>query len=183
MRQYYLYLEEQNKGPYSIDEVESLILTGEVKSDSYIWYDGLSDWCSISSLDEFSEYFIDQPQSHPIHPQEKRYFVKIKEQQIGPFTEAEIKKIELPKHAKFTEAGSNDWKPISLITGAKNDDDEKEEEEKTKENGSRLTRGQKIVALVSIGLILAVGLASLFIVKYFTGKKEKPADLTIDVTH
>jgi len=54
---YYIAKDKNPDGPYSIDEIEDMIKSGNIKKDTKIWYSGLDMWKEASKIDELNELF------------------------------------------------------------------------------------------------------------------------------
>ena len=52
-RKYYCYIDEQEVGPLSFDEIIQLGIT----PDTPVWYEGVTDWRPASSFPEFKPAF------------------------------------------------------------------------------------------------------------------------------
>jgi hypothetical protein len=48
--QIYLYQENQQVGPYTLDQIKELMASGKVSHDTPSWHDGLSEWVPVTSL-------------------------------------------------------------------------------------------------------------------------------------
>src|ERR1700727_2004385 len=46
----YLYLEGQQTGPYQAVQVRQLLAEGKVSAETPAWYQGLSEWSSLSKV-------------------------------------------------------------------------------------------------------------------------------------
>lgn len=71
MEQYYVYRNEQQEGPFSIDELKTKALTKETK----VWYNGLQDWKNASEIEELKSILtaipppINSLNTKPLEPQ------------------------------------------------------------------------------------------------------------------
>ena len=54
---YYIAKENAPDGPYSIDEIEEMIKSGNLKQDTKVWYSGLDMWKEAKSIEELKELF------------------------------------------------------------------------------------------------------------------------------
>ena len=52
---YYLLPNEQSKGPFLVNAIKSLIQTGDLTSDDYVWSPGMEKWEKIANLTIFTE--------------------------------------------------------------------------------------------------------------------------------
>jgi len=57
-RLFYLYINNQQQGPYDIDQIRGMWNSGAVTADTHYWQEGMSDWEQVHSL-------ISQPQIPP----------------------------------------------------------------------------------------------------------------------
>jgi len=65
MKQYYYANGDQQLGPFSLQELQSKNL----RKDTYVWYEGLSDWTRAGDLPELSALFeAIQPQTQTQNP-------------------------------------------------------------------------------------------------------------------
>ncbi|MEW5692165.1 MAG: helix-hairpin-helix domain-containing protein [Candidatus Hydrogenedentota bacterium] len=138
MNQYYLYINGEIRGPFSIDDLKQFVAQGVVTSESYIWYEGLSDWRAASIIEGL-----------------------------------------------FAEQSSQEWKQVSKLEVAverreKIEGEDKKREAEDKISGKKLTSSEKITASIIILLILAVAIASPFLVKYFSSRVDKSAITATD---
>lgn len=53
-KKWFIYIGDHHQGPFSVEEVSAKKKTGEVKADSYVWCEGMSDWQTLSSVAELS---------------------------------------------------------------------------------------------------------------------------------
>lgn len=61
MKQYYLILDNEQTGPFTIEEVSTKITSRETK----VWFEGLEDWKSTGEIEELSKLLVSIPP--PIH--------------------------------------------------------------------------------------------------------------------
>jgi|GEM_PF-4582009 len=47
---FYLYLNEQQAGPYAIDQIFSMWNAGAITADTLVWKEGMPDWISVQTL-------------------------------------------------------------------------------------------------------------------------------------
>ncbi len=60
-REWFLYYNDSQYGPFTEDEVNGLVGVGKVTSESFVWKDGMSDWEKIGSLAHFKSSFRATP--------------------------------------------------------------------------------------------------------------------------
>ena len=48
--QYFVAIEGQSQGPFSLEQVEKNLLSGEIDADTLIWTQGMDDWAKASSI-------------------------------------------------------------------------------------------------------------------------------------
>lgn len=61
MTQYFYNQNDEQKGPISLDELKNLIISEEVKSDTFIWSEGFEDWIKAFEVSELKGLFITPP--------------------------------------------------------------------------------------------------------------------------
>ena len=61
MDDYFLHLNDQQTGPYSIEQIRFMLRTGKASKNTLYWQDGLTEWLPLSTIsDELS------PQPSPL---------------------------------------------------------------------------------------------------------------------
>lgn len=50
--QYHALINDEQSGPFSVEQLGAMWRSGAVTSDTLIWYDGLSEWIPLSSIEE-----------------------------------------------------------------------------------------------------------------------------------
>lgn len=58
---FFIALDNQSKGPFSISEIKELITTGIINKETLIWKKGLSDWVKAESDGAINELFSETP--------------------------------------------------------------------------------------------------------------------------
>jgi hypothetical protein len=53
-KKWFIYIGDHHEGPFSVEEISAKQKTGEVKTESYVWCEGMSDWQMLSSVTELS---------------------------------------------------------------------------------------------------------------------------------
>lgn len=71
-KEWFLYYNEAQQGPYTEDEILGLGGIGKITSDAYAWKDGMADWEKIGSLSVFSKVFKTQTPAASGGSSEKR---------------------------------------------------------------------------------------------------------------
>lgn len=61
MKKYYIVLDGQQKGPYSLQELKLL----KISKDTLVWHSGLDNWMEVNELEELSEIFRSTPPPIP----------------------------------------------------------------------------------------------------------------------
>lgn len=56
MTQYYIYLDNEQKGPYAFEEVIK-----QIKADTLVWHQGMADWQRAETIEEFKIHFKSVP--------------------------------------------------------------------------------------------------------------------------
>jgi hypothetical protein len=46
----YLFINNQQQGPYAIDQIRAMWSSGSITADSLYWHEGMSDWGSVQTL-------------------------------------------------------------------------------------------------------------------------------------
>jgi hypothetical protein len=59
VREWFLYYNESQYGPFTEEEVQGLAGVGKITPQSFVWKDGMSDWEKIGSLSHFASYFTE----------------------------------------------------------------------------------------------------------------------------
>lgn len=57
VREWFLFYNESQYGPFTEEEVQGLAGVGKITADSFVWKDGMSDWEKIGSLTYFASSF------------------------------------------------------------------------------------------------------------------------------
>jgi histone-arginine methyltransferase CARM1 len=60
---WYIGVDGEQQGPFSEEQIETLIRGGSTLATSYIWRDGMVDWLEIGQVDKFKQYFGNSPPS------------------------------------------------------------------------------------------------------------------------
>jgi GYF domain 2 len=50
MNEYYLYLDDMQKGPFTLSQLQSMWRSGAITSRTLYWQDGFSEWLPLSSI-------------------------------------------------------------------------------------------------------------------------------------
>ena len=96
MKKYYLHNETEQDGPFSVAELTAK----NIKKDTEIWYEGLSDWTTAEKVDELKELFkLSSPPP-----------IKKKETSPPPINKPETKKAIKPKKK------TTSWKSVFIKT-------------------------------------------------------------------
>lgn len=79
MKQYYYANENQQLGPFSFQELRSK----NIQKDTYVWYEGLTDWTRAGELSELSTLFQAPPAPRPSNrpPIQERQTPRTQQQQ------------------------------------------------------------------------------------------------------
>jgi len=65
MKEWYYLKDKEKVGPLSIEEIQSLIKSNEIKSSSKVWKKGLKAWEDISKIDDFKSFFSSASKKTP----------------------------------------------------------------------------------------------------------------------
>ena len=60
-REWFLYLEESYRGPFTAAQVESTLRTGSLHPHSLAWKEGMSDWAPLNELEAFKSLAAEAP--------------------------------------------------------------------------------------------------------------------------
>ncbi len=52
-KKWFVYLEDHHEGPFSIQEIESKMTEGKVRSQNFVWAEGMSDWEPMPTVPDF----------------------------------------------------------------------------------------------------------------------------------
>jgi len=62
MKQYYVAINEEKQGPFSISELQKI----DLNKKTLVWYSGLNDWVNAEEIDELSHLMNDVPPPIPL---------------------------------------------------------------------------------------------------------------------
>jgi uncharacterized membrane protein YhaH (DUF805 family) len=96
-RNYFFYNGTDREGPVSLEELKNK----EIKLDTLIWYEGLSDWKSASEIDELAGIFVAIPP--PINKQPNRSYVS----DTNDVNKATSVQINEPQNINITDTTSS----------------------------------------------------------------------------
>jgi len=65
MKEWYFLKDKEKVGPLSIEEIQGLIKSNELTSNSKVWKKGLKAWEDISKLDDFKSFFSSASKKTP----------------------------------------------------------------------------------------------------------------------
>ena len=103
--QIYLYLNEQQSGPYSIEQIKEMIEHGSVTSQTYAYDSASQNWLLITDIPAMKELF-----SGSIS---EEFYFYINNAQVGPYSaediQAKLKAGEIALHDYFFDKGTNGW--------------------------------------------------------------------------
>ena len=108
---YYLFEFDQQKGPFSKDDLIDQIARGDIGRSGYVWAPGMADWVGIETVPEFAAAFAPEVEL------EKPYYVIANGERVGPLTDSEIR-IRILDGLSTAEdlawkKGLADWTPLS----------------------------------------------------------------------
>lgn len=63
---YYIANNGEQKGPFNIDELKNLVASGEVKSNTHLWKQGMSEWKILSEMEELKTVLEHIPPPPPV---------------------------------------------------------------------------------------------------------------------
>ena len=110
MREYYIVKKNEQKGPYSLDE----IISSNVKPHTLIWHEGMQDWEKAENVEELKVLFKSMPPPTPKQAKSKVYKV---EAEITKKNEHRIKPETAIKTAKEIKVNFK-LVMVALIIGA-----------------------------------------------------------------
>lgn len=61
MQKFYIVLNEEQQGPYSIDQIKQK----DIKRDTLVWNENYENWFEIHNLEEFKNFFKKTPPPIP----------------------------------------------------------------------------------------------------------------------
>ena len=103
MKKFYIFINEEQIGPFSIDELKHHIISKDTK----VWYEGLGDWKNAFEIEELKSILISIPPpvssftSKPPTPK----FVKVTETQINDNENIDSKILGLKKYIIYRIVG------------------------------------------------------------------------------
>lgn len=69
-KKWFVYIGDQHQGPFSLSEIQGKMGQGEVKTDSFVWADGMPDWKAMTDVPEFLPLLSGtSPTVEPIAPE------------------------------------------------------------------------------------------------------------------
>jgi hypothetical protein len=54
---YYVLINDEQKGPFTIEKIGLLIEVDQVNTTSLVWKEGMSDWVNASQIERINEFF------------------------------------------------------------------------------------------------------------------------------
>lgn len=72
IKEWFLYADEVQTGPFSESEVRGMLQNGKVTGDAHAWKDGMADWQVISSLSQWTQVKSQAPAAPKAASGEKR---------------------------------------------------------------------------------------------------------------
>jgi len=64
-KKWFIYIGDHHEGPFSIEEMSARQKAGQVKSESYVWCEGMADWQVLSSVTELDLELKKREQTAP----------------------------------------------------------------------------------------------------------------------
>lgn len=118
----FIFQNEEQVGPFSVDDINSQIANGTYTAEDFGWYEGAADWMPLKDIEGViasSGGSTPAPAANEVAVGEK-YFVMKGGNQIGPFT---IPQIQAGMKTKFLqkkdqarlEGSDADWVEINSI--------------------------------------------------------------------
>jgi len=126
---YYLWLNESQQGPYSIQNLMHMVILGQITNQTLAWHEGLPDWISVEqALSEqrpvapirySSDKTVEGSSEHAKKETVESFYVWQYQGEHGPFTHVEIKSLwktnELKASAFIRKEGKTEWVPFGNL--------------------------------------------------------------------
>jgi len=107
----------EKRGPLTMDELGTLLASGEIPPESLVWRAGMENWLPASELDELSRWMPRRPPDLPVS--ERQWFYVAFQQRVGPVPESHLKAWlasgQLPWDISVWREGLDQWLPASSI--------------------------------------------------------------------
>jgi len=62
---YFVAINQQQSGPFTITQIQTMIAAGQVNAQTLIWKEGLNNWINASGIDELKAFFTSTPPPIP----------------------------------------------------------------------------------------------------------------------
>ena len=56
--EYLIYQNEEQKGPFGLDDIQQMLCDGQITKDTLGWQDGMSDWSPIGEIVQIEEHVV-----------------------------------------------------------------------------------------------------------------------------
>lgn len=104
---FYVVIDDEQQGPYTIDELANFGITPETE----VWTEGMDDWgtaADVPQLDRLFEQRNDEPQAEDAI-NDTVFYVFLDEEQQGPFSIEELSDMGITPETEVWAEGMDDW--------------------------------------------------------------------------
>lgn len=128
-RKYFLYINEENTGPFSEEEIKHMLVNNQISYTTFIFHDGLANWINIGELQEFSnrKIVLPPPPTQRLNAsgtnKKKEWILLINNEEHGEISSEQItsllkqKKLRQSTLARLPEW--TEWKKLNEISDFK----------------------------------------------------------------
>lgn len=113
--QWFLFINDETLGPFSSEEVKSLLSNGELTSSSLIWGPTLTDWRRVDSWVNDPQATANSTVENKAPPADVWHFVSLNKSH-GPFDRAglvaELRKVDSLDDILIWTKGMKEWAPL-----------------------------------------------------------------------
>ncbi len=111
----YVAVDGQQRGPLSKDDLTELIRSGTVTGNTPMWKQGMAEWQPVGSHPDYASFIARAQPTPPPIPKAPAYFALIDGQQQGPFSVDQITAMAASGQVSGTtliwRSGMADWQP------------------------------------------------------------------------
>ena len=112
---YYLWLDETQRGPYSPADLKHMLATQQISLSSIVWREGMEGWVPLSSVYE-------QLSLSKTDRKTRDYYILVNGTQQGPYSIEQLKEMwtsgKITKKVKVWYEGLGDWRTFESILSA-----------------------------------------------------------------
>lgn len=113
----YVAVDGQQRGPLSTDDLKELIRSGSVTGDTPVWKQGMAAWQPIGGHPDYAPLIAAAQPTPPPVPAAPAYYVLVGGQQQGPFTLEQITAMAASGQVSGTtlvwQSGMVEWQPAA----------------------------------------------------------------------